>query len=780
MEWFEKQFSTFVVRYRRWIIAIAILAVLIAAYGTRYLELTNDTRVFFSKENPQLQALEALENTYNRIDNVLFVLAPKDGNVFTRRTLAAVEDLTQMAWQVPYSSRVDSITNFQHTRAENDELIVEDLVRDAEDLTDEGISRIREIATSEPSLANRLVSPSGHVTGVNVNVLMPRASIDEVPEVAAFVRAMADDFRKEHPEIDLHLTGAVMFDNAFGEASVNDIRTLVPLMLCAIIIIIGLTLRSFAGTFVTLAIIVMSTATALGLAGWLGITLNPASASSPTIILVLAVADSVHILALMFQQIRLGMLKHASIEESIRLNLLPVFLTSATTAIGFLTMNFSDAPPFRDLGNIVALGVTAAFVYSVTFLPAVLAVLPLRVKTNIDRSGPACKSCDGLAAFIINRRGAVFGISLVLMGVLSLGTVNIELNDDWIKYFDESFAVRTAAEFTEEHLRGFDIIEYSLDSREAGGINRPDYLQSVEKFADWYETQPHVVHVSVITDIYKRLNKSMHGDDPAYYRIPDQRDLAAQYLLLYEMSLPFGLDLNSYINVDKSASRMIVSLRDMTSRDLREMDDRARKWLSVNAPEMFTYGSGLSIIWSHISHRNIRSMLGASVLALVLISLLLIIAFRSIKLGFVSLIPNLSPALMGFGLWGILYSRVGLGLSVVVAMTLGIVVDDTIHFISKYIRARREQVADPPEAVRYAFNTVGTAMWITTASLTCGFLVLTLSGYRMNSEMGLLSAITITLALALDFFLLPTLLMKVDGGKAGRWKVEALKTESDE
>ncbi|KPK01907.1 MAG: RND transporter [Nitrospira bacterium SG8_35_4] len=767
MDWLEKQFGEKVVAYRWWIITATVIVVLTAAHGTRFLELNNDTRVFFSKENPQLQALEALENTYNRIDNVLFVLAPKDGKVFTRKTLAAVESLTEASWQIPYSSRVDSITNFQHTRAADDALIVEDLVRNAGGLSDDEISRIRLIATSEPSLANRLISPSADVTGVNINVLIPRKSIDEVPEVAAFAREMADGFREKYPDIELYLTGAVMFDNAFGEASLNDIRTLVPLMLCAVVIIIGLTLRSFAGTFVTLAIIVMSTATALGVTGWLGVMLNPASASAPTIILVLAVADSVHILAILFQQMRLGRSKHEAVEESVRLNLLPVFLTSATTAIGFLTMNFSDAPPFRDLGNIVALGVTAAFVYSVTFLPALLSVLPIQVKPQAERSGTACKSCDRLAGFVIHRRKRVFLISLTLMAAVSLGTINIELNDDWIKYFDESFPVRRAAEFTEKHLRGFDIIEYSLDAGETGGINRPDYLAKVEKFADWYETQPHVVHVSVITDVYKRLNKSMHGDDPAYYRIPGQRDLAAQYLLLYEMSLPFGLDLNSYINVDKSATRLIVSFRDMTSRDLREMDDRARAWLNENAPEMFTYGSGLSIIWAHISQRNINNMLGASMMALVLISFLLIVAFRSLKLGLVSLIPNLAPVFMGFGLWGIVYSRVGLGLSVVAAMTLGIVVDDTIHFISKYIRARREQGSDPAGAVRYAFHTVGTAMWITTAALVSGFLVLTWSGYRMNSDMGLLSAITITLALALDFFFLPTLLMKVDRGETG-------------
>jgi hypothetical protein len=177
---------------------------------------------------------------------------------------------------------------------------------------------------------------------------------------------------------------------------------------------------------------------------------------------------------------------------------------------------------------------------------------------------------------------------------------------------------------------------------------------------------------------------------------------------------------------------------------------------------MYTYGSGLSIIWAHISKRNIESMLGASFGALILISTILIFALRSFRLGFISLIPNLAPAFMAFGIWGILVGQVGLGLSVIASLTIGIVVDDTIHFLSKYLRARREENMDPTEAVRYAFNTVGTAMWVTTIALVAGFSVLTISGYNVNAQMGLLSAITISLALLLDFFFLPALLMMMD------------------
>jgi predicted RND superfamily exporter protein len=582
--------------------------------------------------------------------------------------------------------------------------------------------------------------------------------------VAAFARKMADDFRKKYPDIDLYLTGVVMSDNAFGEASMKDMSTLIPLMYLTMVIITGIALRSFTGTLGTLTIILMSMLTGLGLAGWLRISITTASVNAPPIILTLAVADSVHILVTIFQQMRQGKSKHEAIAESLRVNLQPVFLTSFTTAIGFLTMNFSDAPPFRDLGNIVAMGVMAAFVYSVMFLPALTAVLPVRVKQKPDIAD--CSSFDRLANFVIKERKLVFWGTLVVIVALTAGTMRIELNDQFLKYFSKRYDIRKATDFVEANLTGWDNIEYSLESGETGGISNPEYLAKVEEFANWYRNQPKVVHVSTITDTMKRLNKNMHGDDESYYRLPRVRDLAAQYLLLYEMSLPFGLDLNNQINVDKSASRMIVTLKDTTTREQREIAGKGEEWLKANAPaNMFTPSSGLSVIWAHISERNINSMLGASFGALVFISVILMVALRSFKLGLLSLIPNLLPAFMAFGIWGFTIGRVGLGLSVIVAMTLGIVVDDTVHFMSKYLRARREHHLTPSGAVQYSFNTVGTAMWVTTVALVSGFMVLALSGYKMNSDMGLMAAITIALALALDFLFLPALLMKVDEKK---------------
>jgi len=755
------RFAQGTVRWRWGVIALSLLAVFAVANGGRLLGFNTDYRIFFSKENPQLLAFERLEKIYTTDDNVLFVLAPKDGNVFSRDTLTAVEQVTKAAWQVPYSTRVDSISNFQYSYADgNDVLVVRDLFENAAALSSEEREHIRDVALNEPLLANRLVSQQGHVTGINITVQLPGKDANaEVPELVNYVKAMAEKIRADYPQLELHMTGTMLLNGAFIEASQRDSATLVPLTFVVILVGITLLLRGWTGTFGTFWVILFSIATAIGAAGWLGLDLNAISAAAPTIIMTLAVANAVHILVGIFHTMRHGASKHEAIVESLRVNMQPVFLTSLTTAVGFLSMNFSDSPPFHDLGNIVAMGMGATFLLAVTFLPALMAVLPIRPpKPQADKN----TLMDRFAEFVIRRRSPLLWGMAALVILLASFVPRNELGENFIEYFDHSIAFRVDSDFISGNLGGIFRIDYSLQAGESSGVSNPAFQDKVEAFANWYRQQPEVIHVSTFTDIMKRLNKNMHADKPAYYSLPDERNLAAQYLLLYEMSLPYGLDLNNQINVDKSATRMSVTLKNSHTTVVIALEERAQAWLMQNTPAIRGDGSSSTIMFSHITERNIKGMIIGTTLALILISFILVVALRSFRIGTLSLIPNLVPAAMGFGLWGLLVGEINMALAMVTGMTLGIVVDDTVHFLSKYLRARREKGLDTEQAVRYAFLTVGSALVVTSVVLVAGFAVLAMSSFKMNSDMGLLTAIIIILALAADFLFLPALLMKLD------------------
>ncbi len=757
-----KNYAEFIIRHKGLTVLLAIVAIGAMGFGAQFLTFTNDYRVFFGEDNPQLVAFEDLQDTYSKDDNVMFLLVPRSGEVFSNETLEAVAWVTDRAWQTPHSSRVESLTNYQHTSAVEDDLIVADLAFEPGNLSENELARIRDIALNEPVLVNRLVSPSAHVTGINITIQLPGDNpIVENPEVVSYVREMRDQFRQAFPDIEVKLTGIIMMNQAFPEASQYDMSTLFPIMLVAFVIVLYFWVKGLSATIATFAIIIFSIIGAMGLAGWFGIALTPPSFAAIMIIPTMAIADSVHVLMNYVLAMRRGETKREAMVDSIRINMQPVFLTSVTTAIGFLSMNFSDAPPFHDLGNIVAMGVIIAFVLSVTFLPAVMMILPDRQKVQETTSS---RLMARFAEFVIAKRTRL----LLIMGAGSLLLISFvpqnELNDDFVKYFSETIEFRRDADFASENLSGLYLIGYSLNSGQEGGVSEPEFLRNVEKFANWYRSQPEVIHVNVLTDTFRRLNRSMHGDDPSWYQLPEQRDLAAQYLLLYEMSLPYGLDLNNQINMDKSATRMTVMLRNMTTRSVLALEQRAQQWLRDHAPvSMHNQGASPTLMFSHIGERNIRSMLLGTTVALILISLILIFALRSLKIGLLSLIPNLIPAALAFGAWGIVVGQVGLALSVVTGMTLGIVVDDTVHFLSKYLRARREKGLNSQDAVRYAFNTVGLALVVTSLVLIAGFFVLTFSAFQLNSNMAFMTAVTIIFAIIADFLLLPPLLMALDG-----------------
>ncbi len=753
-----ERYAWFIINNKWLIVFLSILIALPAISGIRHIHFNHDYKAFFSEDNPELNAFETIQNTYTKTDSVLISIFPEDNrDVFDRDVLAAIEELTEQSWLLPHALRADSVTNFQYTKAEGDDLIVRPLVEGAKDLSDEQRDHIKDIALNEPHLVNLLVNKSSKAAGVLVTFQMPGQSIDEMPQIADAAKAMIAKVQNTYP-VDVRLTGSVMLNNAFFQSASKDAATLMPLMYLIIIVATFFIVRSLSATFGSIVVLLFSILTALGIGGWLGILLTPPSASAPTIITTLAIADSMHFILGMVVCLRKGMAKYEAIVESLRINLQPIFLTSLTTAIGFLTLNFSDAPPFRDMGNLTAIGVVAAFFYSVVLLPALLAILPMKQQTE-RKSGRF--SMQSIADFVIKKRKPVLIVSLfVSVFFMALLPLN-ETNDDIIAYFDTSMEFRQDTDMTLDKLTGIYQIEFSLESGETYGVSSPNYLNNVERFAEWLRGQPEVIHVSSVTDTFKRINKSLHEDKQEWYRLPTDREQAAQYLLLYEMSLPFGLDLNNQIDLNKSATRLVATVNGMKTVQIIGFTDRAERWLKNNAG-FDAIGTGAIVMFSHINKRNIDSMMEGTVIAILVISLIIMIALKSFNIGVISLIPNILPLALTFGIWALLDGEINVAASIVLSMALGIVVDDTVHFLSKYIRGRREHNYSAEQAVSYAFRHVGGAIIATSIILIAGFMLLAQSSFAHNSVMAQLTAIAVGVAVVADFLLLPALLISLD------------------
>lgn len=754
------RYTNWLIQHHKLVVILSLIIVAAIGSGAKNLTSTNDFRVYFSEDNPQLVAFETLEETYGKQDTLMFVIEPDDKNIFSKQNLKLVWELTEKSWDLPNATRVNSLTNYQHTMVNGDDLDTDYLLEDSESLSVEKVTFIKNVVLNEPTLINFLVDKKSSITAVVVRLDLSKNTVKSTDETVLAAREIRKKFEDRYPNIKIRLGGSSTAGVSLGEAVATDISTLIAWSYLVIIASLLVLLRSLRGMIATVLLVTFSTAVTMGVYGWFNYTLTPVAGWVPSIVMTIAVADSVHILISYFHSLRYGQNRLNALRESLRINLNPVFITSLTTIIGVLCLNFSDSPPYRDLGTMVALGVFVAFILSMTFLPALVAWFAIG-KSHIGRGTNVW--LDNFANIIIKQRKKLLVVMSIFTVVVTSFVNNNVLTEEWHEYFDESFEIRNTVETINKKLSGVHYLRYLINTNEENGIHDPAYLNMLEEFSIWLRQQDKVAYVSSLADISKRINKTLHEDKPEFYKIPDNRALASQLFLLYEIGLPRELNLDDLVNHNRSSTLVTVVVNKTDSEFLLELDQRAQDWLKQNAKNFqSSEATGLDMIFAHINHRNIRSLLKGTLVALVLISLVLIFALRSIRLGLISLIPNLVPAALAYGTWGIFIGKIDLSASIVICMSLGIVVDDTVHFLSKYLRARREKNYDVNEGMRYAFNTVGMALIITTIVLVSGFLVLSTSHFSPTWVSGLLLAITLTYALITDFFLLPPLLTVLD------------------
>lgn len=755
--------ADFIIRTRWfWLAFTLILAAVSAARLDRIVPIDPDARIFFDPMNPDRQRLDAFEAMFSKDDNLVILVEPEGGDVFTPETLAVIGEMTEDAWLLPFVRRVDSLTNFQHTYAEGDEMIVRDLVEDPASVTPNEAAAAEEIAQSRIELKNSMIDPESTITQIQILFTLPGVSPEtEAPEIYREARALMAKYEAAYPEIDLRMTGSVAMNNQFAVSGQSDASTLTPIMFAVILLIVGLALRSAFGVLSVLAIIILSAIGGLGMLGWMGGQLNSVTVLAPLYVMTLAVASAVHILVSARQVMVETDDRKEWARRALSEHMGAIVVACVTTSIGFFSLNFSISPPFRDLGNITGFGVLFAMVYTLTFLPALIVILPFRRQPSRP---VASIFMDRVAEFVIARRTVLLIGGAATVVACGVGISQLKLEDNFVEYFDESYEFRRDTDYAEDKLTGMYVLEFPVESGSEQGINDPAYLKTVAGLTDWLRDQPEIVNVRSLTDTIQRLNMNMHGDDPAYYRIPDSAEEASQFLFLYELSLGYGMDLTDRVDVARSTVRISFNMRDVTTADMREITLRTEDWLTDNAPNYVAEPTGIVHVFNLISYRDTRAMLSGTVVALVLISAVIMLALRNLRIGLISLLPNLIPAVMAFGLWGYGVGTVTLAIAVVLAATLGIVVDDTVHFLSKYAKARKDG-RSPEDSVRYAFRTVGMALTVTTIGLVAGFGVLAQSGFAVNGDLAKLTALTITIALVADFLLLPALLIWLDKGR---------------
>lgn len=712
-------------------------------------------RIWFRESDPLLHRFDAFERRFGSDENALLIVHSEDG-IFDASSMKLLQAATEDLWQVPEVIRVDGLTNFNWVHAEDDDIIVEPLIPDDAPLTPEVLDARKKIALEHEVLPGYLISADAKTALVFAHL---KPSFEGSPDYEAVIHGVRGIVEKyADGEHVFHITGAAAISQAFKESTQADMQKIVPIVLSLTVALLVVLFRSFGGVALPMLVVFFSILTTLSFAGWAGIPFTNMTSIVPQILIAVGIADAVHILTTFFIARRAGHAQLPSARHSLIKNFTPTVLTSVTTAIGFFSFSTAELKPLGELGVLAGFGAVVAWFLTYLIIGPLMVLVPLKVREveNAPDVGQAGPFAQRAAAWVAARRGPIIGFyALFTLAAVGLA-LRAQVNSDPFKYFSESFWLRQANEYVEAHVGGSMGAELMIESGAPEGVKDPAFLMKVDAFQKWIEAKPYVTKAVSVLDPVKQVYRSMHGDDDAYYAVPDAKKTVAEMLFLYTMSLPQGMDINDRVTIESDALRLTAlwNLHD-SSTVLRTAAEWTAKAREMGLDVLFT---GKSILYQGMNPRVVRSFVVSVSAALILISLLLVFAFGSLKSGLIAMIPNTLPLVFGGALLTVLDKPLDIGTVIVASVCLGIAVDDTIHFIANFNRLTGEG-RSPQEAVAHVFSHTGPALIGTTVVLVGAFGAFVFGTFMPNVNLGIMVASVLSFALVADLTLLPAILI---------------------
>ena len=499
--------------------------------------------------------------------------------------------------------------------------------------------------------------------------------------------------------------------------------------------------------------------------GWARVPFNQISLMAPLVVVMIAMADGIHIVSIYVQGLHKSLSKMEAMRESLRVNIQPITLATVTTAIGFLSLNYCSSPGIYGFGNVVAIGVCWAFVVTLTLLPTLILLLPTR---KIPKPLGVRELIASISRLVAQRGNLLFWCGAVLIAAtLALLPLN-KVDFNRFSFVDKDSDFHHVMNALSEKIGNDQSLVYSIHSGQYYGITEPAFLNKVDEFSRWLEDQPEASFVTSYTDLLRNLNKAEHDNDEAWDILPEDTLQIIDYLVGYQLVQEIEPSLEHIFNPDYSAIRLMIGTSNLSNRELIAFNDKIDHWITANMPADYKVLHGdNSILFARLDHAISIELLKGFSLSFALITLTLIIGLKSLRYGLLSIMPNLFPATIVFGFWGLFVGELSPYILMLFSISIGLVVDDSVHVLSKYISARREGET-PESAVQHSLEKAGPAITITTASLAVGTFILVLSNTYYYQNVALLLTPIILVALLLDLLFLPPLLVKFDNWLEGK------------
>ena len=712
--------------------------------GLLKLEISQDNRVFYSSKNEVFNNLLAFEDKYLPNHNVTFLVSQRNKDNDRRPFVDSVSWLAEESWAIENVIRVDSIDNYPIVSSTSDEEVELTTVKESICHNESEIcSGFKELEDPRRELLGRLISRDGSSLAVSLTLELVQSDTGQIQRIVEDVASVKESFKEKYPQLDIHHTGGIPMMHAFAVAAEEDSTTLAPVTFLLILCLVWWFLGSAKATLFLIGAGVSSAVMVMGTAGHLGILLNPATSITSILVITLVVTAGMHYASSYLNDSQIYDNYRASVNTT-SVNLRPILLTTLTSMAGLLSLVFADAPPIGQLGALAALGVFLGTLHIFILGPICLQRIPSMPSRSLSQLLAL------RASRISESRTRTLTIALML-AVVTTGVFNLSINDDFVRYFDERFEFRNETDFVSRELSGPNHLEIDINSGIEEGIFDSDYLADVRDLQSFLNDQPLVENTFSFVDVFEEIGE-MFGLSP----YSSTKEELAQFYLTFELSLREGQSTTDYVSSNRSSSRVSVVLGDSDSDSIGKLITAIEDWAEENMSTSIVV-TGENAPVSNLTPTNFREMIIGIGMTLCVVSIVIGLALKSMKLAALCLACTVLPVVLGFGAWGWAIGEIGLASVVVIAITLGIVVDDAIHITTRYSEIAKSNSVEEHTA-RQTVRIVGPAIISSSASLACGFLVLTLSGFGINSTMGACTAIIVLAALFVDLVLLPLFL----------------------
>jgi len=746
----------------RWAVVIFVpLIVALLASNLKHLEIDGSYRIWFEKDSSILADYDQFRSEFSNDDGITIVFKDENG-IFNKKALASIQRITEALWEMPHIDRVDSITNYQHVHSEADkpdDVLVDDfIVEDLDKATPEYLAERKRVALADAIIVDSFISKDGTTTMIFAR-LEPQANEggDISAEVMKNVHAIIDPEAKR-TGYKYWLNGGPPMTQAFVKIAGNDAMRFTPLVFLASMLLLFMLFRRVSGALIPMAVVLFTFLSVLAVQTLLGYKLNNFTANIPVFIVAIGIADAVHIYSVWLMRKKEGVENREAVFESLEKNFLPILLTSLTTTVGFATLAISKVVPVATLGIATASGAVLAFIISVVWMPSVLFLLQKEIKGTNKKTLKA--TSYGYGAFIVHNAKNIILVVSLLTVVLGAGLAFVKVDSNTIRYFAKEVEIRKSAEFTMQNLTGSMSYALIVDSGKTDGIKEPAFLRTVEKFYHDYQAAfPRDVRdILSLLDTIKRYNKILNEKES----VPTDKNLVAQYLLLYSMGLPQGMEITDQMDFDQRKLRLTVLTNIVdTSKDIK-MINFAKQWWAKTPYQMTL--TGQTAMYAYMQKDITDTLIYSLSLTILIVSLMMLLIFKRIKILWILLLPNLLPVVLVIGVMGWLGLTIDMGVAIAGAIIIGVAVDDTIHFLVKYFDARKRGLG-MAETFDEVLHYAGKAILFTTVVLSLSFSMFAFSTFTPNQNFGVVTATALIIALIVDLLFLPALLCVMDAKK---------------